>query len=237
MSAGFEDGINEGIGKWLGKAAGMISDIPNKIKKGVTSVSDKAKDIYGDDSLSRGFKYINTGATRVRGFEISLPAEGQITKELKLSVLADYTFVLPQAIKPDDIFFIDSTLQPMSFNSSSTETENNILKYRFQHIAKIDFQLSYKSYSIGGDLRSYSNVQNIDAVFYLFEPQMHSGIEKYRKKNNSGSIIYDARIGLDITKSFKATFVVNNLFNLSYSLRPLKIEAPRTFALRLSLNF
>ena len=198
---------------------------------------DKAKDIYGDDSLSRGFKYINTGATRVRGFEISLPAEGQITKELKLSVLADYTFVLPQAIKPDDIFFIDSTLQPMSFNSSSTETENNILKYRFQHIAKIDFQLSYKSYSIGGDLRSYSNVQNIDAVFYLFEPQMHSGIEKYRKKNNSGSIIYDARIGLDITKSFKATFVVNNLFNLSYSLRPLKIEAPRTFALRLSLNF
>ena len=125
----------------------------------------------------------------------------------------------------------------MSFNSSSTETENNILKYRFQHIAKIDFQLSYKSYSIGGDLRSYSNVQNIDAVFYLFEPQMHSGIEKYRKKNNSGSIIYDARIGLDITKSFKATFVVNNLFNLSYSLRPLKIEAPRTFALRLSLNF
>ena len=198
---------------------------------------DKAKDIYGDDSLSRGFKYINTGATRVRGCEISLPAEGQITKEVKLSVLADYTFVLPQAIKPDDIFFIDSTLQPMSFNSSSTETENNILKYRFQHIAKIDFQLSYKSYSIGGDLRSYSNVQNIDAVFYLFEPQMHSGIEKYRKKNNSGSIIYDARIGLDITKSFKATFVVNNLFNLSYSLRPLKIEAPRTFALRLSLNF
>ena len=46
LSAGFEDGINEGIGKWLGKAAGMISDIPNKIKKGVTSVSDKAKDIY-----------------------------------------------------------------------------------------------------------------------------------------------------------------------------------------------
>jgi gas vesicle protein len=46
LSAGFEDGINEGIGKWLGKAAGMISDIPNKIRKGATSVSDKAKDIY-----------------------------------------------------------------------------------------------------------------------------------------------------------------------------------------------
>jgi phage-related protein len=46
LSAGFEDGINEGIGKWLGKAAGMISDIPNKIRKGATSVSNKAKDIY-----------------------------------------------------------------------------------------------------------------------------------------------------------------------------------------------
>jgi len=46
LSAGFEDGINEGIGKWLGKAAGWVSDIPGKIKRGSKVVGDKAKEIY-----------------------------------------------------------------------------------------------------------------------------------------------------------------------------------------------
>lgn len=200
-------------------------------------VWDKNKDMFGDDSLSTGFKYINTGATRVRGFEISLPAEGHITKDLKLSVLADYTYVLPQAVNPAEVFIIDSTPQPMSYNFSSTDTRNNILKYRFQSIAKIDFQLTYKVFSLGGDVRYYSNVQNIDKIFYLFEPQMHSGIEKYRNEHNDGTIIFDARVGVDVTTNFKLTFVVNNLLNRSYSLRPLKIESPRTFALRLSFNF
>ena len=200
-------------------------------------VWDRNKDQFGDDSLSTGFKYINTGATRVRGFEISLPAEGNITKDLKLSVLADYTYVLPQAVDPAEVFIIDSTPQPMSYNFSSTDTRNSILKYRFQSIAKIDFQLTYKVFSLGGDVRYYSNVQNIDKIFYLFEPQMRSGIEKYRNEHNDGTIIYDARIGMDVTKNFKMTFVVNNVLNRSYSLRPLKIESPRTFALRLSFNF
>ena len=44
--AGFEDGINEGIGKWLGKAAGWISDIPNKARKAAKWVGDKASDLY-----------------------------------------------------------------------------------------------------------------------------------------------------------------------------------------------
>lgn len=200
-------------------------------------VWDKHKDIYGDDSLATGFKYINTGATRVRGFEISLPAEGQITKDIKLSVLADYTYVLPQSVNPAEVFIIDSTPQPMSYNFSSTDTKNNVLKYRFQHIAKIDFQLTYKQFSIGGDVRYYSNMQNIDKIFYLFEPQMNSGIEKYRNEHNDGTVIYDARIGVDVTTYFKLAFVVNNVLNSSYSLRPLKIESPRTFALRLSFNF
>ncbi len=200
-------------------------------------VWDKDKDMYGDDSLSTGFKYINTGVTRVKGFEISLPAEGRITKNLKIGILADYTYVIPQALNPSEVFIIDSTPQPMSYNFSSTDSANSILKYRFQHIAKIDWQLTYKLFFIGGDIRYYSNIQNIDKIFYLFEPQMHSGIEKYRNTHNKGIKAFDARIGMEVTKNFKLAFVVNNVFNLSYSLRPLKIESPRTFAIRLSYSF
>jgi hypothetical protein len=46
LEAGFEDGINEGIGKLFGKAAGWISDLPNKARKGAKFIADKTKDLY-----------------------------------------------------------------------------------------------------------------------------------------------------------------------------------------------
>jgi len=46
LKAGFDDGINEGIGKWLGKAAGFISSIPSKIGKAAKFVGDKTSDLY-----------------------------------------------------------------------------------------------------------------------------------------------------------------------------------------------
>ena len=163
-------------------------------------------------------------------------AEKLISEPIIIDILGGYTYILPQALEPNKVYFIDSTQRPLSFNSGSTDTTNSILKYRFQHIAKIDLQVTYKLFSIGGDWRYYSFVQNIDKTFYEFESQMHSGLEKYRKKHNTGTHLFDVRIGCNVTKKLKIAFVVNNLMNLSYSLRPLKIESPRTFALQLSLK-
>ena len=197
---------------------------------------DKQKDIYGDDSLAAGFKYINTGSTRVRGFEMTLTGEGKLSKNLRIDILGGYTYVLPQSLEPDRVFATDSTPQAMTYIFSGTDSTNNILKYRFQHLPKVDVQFTYKRFSIGGSWRYYSFVQNIDKTFYLFEYIMHSGLKKYREENNKGSHVVDVRMAAEITKKLKLSFVVNNAFNLSYSLRPLKIESPRTFALRLSLK-
>ncbi|HXC03744.1 MAG TPA: TonB-dependent receptor, partial [Bacteroidia bacterium] len=198
---------------------------------------DKRKDMFGNDSLSAGFKYLNTGSTQVKGFEISLPGEGKLSRNLTLDVLADYTYILPQALNPNNTFATDSSPQAMTYVFTSTDPRNNILKYRFQNIAKIDVQLEYKRFSVGGDWRSYSFMQNIDAIFYLFDQQAHYGIQQYRQNHPGGMNIYDARIAMQVTHTLKLAFVVNNLTNLSYSLRPLKIEAPRTFSIRLSAKF
>ncbi len=199
-------------------------------------VWDKNKDQFGNDSTSTGFKYINTGDTRVRGFEVSVNGTGKILKEFKVDILGGYTYVLPQAVNPNEVFFVDSNPSEMTYVSSGTDSTNNILKYRFQHIAKIDVQLTYKIFSIGGSWRYYSFVQNIDRSFHEFESTMKSGIIEYRKNNNNGTQIIDARIGVNVTKQLKFAIVVNNVFNLSYSLRALKIESPRTFALQISLK-
>ncbi len=197
---------------------------------------DKHKDIFGDDSLAAGFKFINTGDTRVRGLEISLVGDGKIAKDLSISFLGGYTYTLPQAVHPNEVFAIDSTPQKMTYIFTSTDTTNNILKYRFRHIAKADLQIKYNIFSIGGSWHYYSFMENIDKTFYRLENLLHSGIEKYRNEHRTDSHIFDLRLGVDVSKKLKVAFVVNNLFNKSYSLRPLKIESPRTFAIQLSLK-
>ncbi len=192
--------------------------------------------LFGSTAYNAGFKYLNTGETRVKGAEISIPAEGKISKNCKIEFLAGYTYILPQALNPTLIYATDTLGQKQSYKSTSTNTTDNILKYRFQHVAKVDVQVTYKKISVGGDWRYYSFIQNIDTIFYTEDKVAHYGIEQYRLNHNTGTSIFDARIGVAITKRWKLTFVVNNVLNLSYSLRPLKIESPRTFALRLSLK-
>jgi iron complex outermembrane receptor protein len=192
---------------------------------------------YGQYSYNTGFKYLNTGPTSIRGLEISLPGSGKILRNLRFDILADYTFILPQALNPSLVYATDSAQFKMSYNSTSTDTKNNILKYRFQSIAKIDYQFTFKKVFIGGDWRYYSFMQNIDTVFYAEDAQAGYGIQDYRKKHDHGLNIFDARIGMQLSKQIKAAFVVNNVANLSYSLRPLKIEPQRSFAIKLSASF
>ncbi len=195
---------------------------------------EKHLDRFGNDSNKAGFKYLNTGDTRIRGIEISLPGEGRITKDLKIDVLADITYIIPQALQPNKVYATDSNYTGMTYTNSSTNTNNNILKYRFQTIGKVDLQITYKQFSIGGDWRYYSVMQNIDTIFYEFASQGGYGIAQYINNHYRPIDVFDARIGMQATKQLKVAFVVDNLTNLSYSLRPLKIESPRTYAIRLT---
>ncbi len=198
--------------------------------------------IWRPDSV--GFKFVNTGDTRVRGLDFSIMGEGKITKNLTLTILGGYTYCVPQSVNPDYVFAHDNpasgiTPNQLSYAKTSTDTTNNILKYRFQHIAKMDVQLSWKAFSLGWSSRYYSFMQNIDmAFYYLDQPnQPGSGIKAYRDAHNKGIFVHDARLACKLSKHYKVALVVNNVMNLEYSLRPLKIEPPRTIALQVSLQF
>jgi outer membrane receptor protein involved in Fe transport len=198
--------------------------------------------VWKPDSV--GFKFVNTGDTRVRGLEFSFLGEGKLSRNIVLSILGGYTYCLPQSVTPNYVYAQDNPspgLSPtqLSYNHTSTDTTNNILKYRFQHLAKIDVQLSWKDLSVGGSIRYYSYMQNIDKAFYnLDQPnQPGSGIKEYRTLHDKGVSVFDARLGWKVNMHYKVALVVNNLMNLSYSLRPLKIESPRTIAIQVSAQF
>ncbi|MBL0047951.1 MAG: TonB-dependent receptor [Bacteroidetes bacterium] len=192
---------------------------------------------------SAGFKFVNTGNTRVRGVEVSLGAEGKLSKNWSLSILGGYTYTKPEALDTAYVFAKDRpaegfTQTLLTFANTSTDTNSTILKYRFQHLAKLDIELTYKLFSIGGSWRYYSFMKNIDKTFYdLDEPYLlPTGIKKYRQKHHNETQLFDARVAVQATKYLRIACVATNLFNLEYSLRPLKIEAPRTIAIQLALK-
>ena len=85
----------------------------------------------------------------------------------------------------------------------------------------------------------YSFMENIDKVFYDIDVpfRLPTGIKKYREANNDGTLVLDGRIRVDVTQHFTIALISSNLTNLSYSLRPLKIESPRTIRFQLSAKF
>lgn len=191
-----------------------------------------------------GFKRVNTGSSRVRGIDISVVGNGKIFGDIELTVYGGYTYVLPQTTNPDYAYAMENTKyplrpQPLTYLSTSTDTTNYVLKYRFEHTVKLDAELSWKFIAFGGDVRYYSYMKNIDKTFYdLDKPYgFQTGITQYRADHTSGIWLYDARIRFALNKIFSVSFIVNNADNKSYSLRPLKIESPRTMAVQVMAKF
>jgi outer membrane receptor protein involved in Fe transport len=179
-----------------------------------------------------GFKFFNTGPARIYGVDLSLAGEGKVFRNLELSFLVGYTYSVPQSTNPDYAFYTnpnDSSKQ-LTYYTTSTDTNGYILKYRVQSLFKADLQVTWKRFSTGFGGRYYGFMKNIDKAFYeiLDDPifNVKTGIKKYREEHNTGTFILDYRVSYTI-KSFRFSFIVNNLLNTEFSLRPLTMEAPR----------
>ena len=61
-------------------------------------------------------------------------------------------------------------------------------------------------------------------------------LASYWEKHNKGIFTMDLRFGVEMAEWISVQFMVNNLLNKEYSYRPMSIEAPRTFVIKLDLN-
>ncbi len=233
-SSNSEIGIKQGFkfGNFMGylDVAGFHQEYHNTIEY-----------LFGgwDPSIApAGFKFINTFDTRVRGFDISIMGITDTSKDFQVTVYGGYTYVVPVALQPDSIYAYAKN-RPLSYNLTRYDTTNNILKYRFQHTGKVDIQFSYKKWSVGYSGRIYGPMMNIDLAFKELE-ELTQPFSQFANiyytdffdKNNGFRYIQDARAAYKINDHMRVSLVVNNLANKLYSLRPMKIEPPRTTAIQ-----
>ena len=189
-----------------------------------------------------GFKFMNTGESRVLGIDVSFSGKFKIGKKLEATFMTGYNYIIPTTLSPDYIYGVDSVWynKEYSYNSTSLQPEKGILKYRFLHNVKGDIEFTIaKKISIGFSVKYFSKIENMDIVIQDFE-ELTAGAEyiqdieymDFYNNNRNGNWIFDARIGYNINEKHKIAVISANIMNRLYSLRPLKIEQPRTIMLQ-----
>jgi outer membrane cobalamin receptor len=139
----------------------------------------------------------------------------------------------PMNLAPDD------STESGTYKTTSSDT-SGILKYRFRHLAKADVELTYDKWSMGVSYRYNSFMINVDRIFIDLDTLygwLPTGIAKYREERaGKGDFVFDTRISYQVSESAKVAFLINNLLNREYMIRPLQIEAPRTFIMQVTVK-
>ncbi|MFT6210756.1 MAG: iron complex outermembrane receptor protein [Bacteroidia bacterium] len=257
-----ELGLMQGIkiGKFLGylDIAGFYQHYTNFVEFTAGSFAPPEADI------PLAFKSLNTGNSRVYGIDVSLSGNGQFTDWFGINILAGYTYSRPESLEPEKAFGVDNAGQELTQVSTSSilygpdlssedraaataeYLENPILKYRFEHLANVDLELVFTinkkhKLSIAGTYRYYSFMKSVDMIFYQVEAIPNGpfdwGGREFRENNDQGDHVFDLRASFDFTDQVKLGIMVKNVANRVYALRPLKINAPRTTQLQLTVSF
>ena len=133
-----------------------------------------------------------------------------------------------------------------TFNNTSSDTANSILKYRNTTTARFDFEVIYKNRLTVGFSHQYnSKIRNIDGVFTtdLFNTERPAfgtidiGINRSMEALNHGYHLFDFRLKYNINDNFMLGFLCENLLNKSYLIRPAYMGSPRTFMFQLKKEF
>lgn len=215
------------MGKWKGMldVAGFVNHYYDMI--------EFTFGIYNPDSISIslnpnspgylykwiGFKAKNAEEAQITGVEFSFNSEGKI-KNVELRSLIGYTYMNPISLNSNPEYL-------MTFS----DTVSGMLKYRFNHLARVDIQAGYKNFSFGVSSRYNSFMKNIDQIFEenIAGTEILPGLKEYRENDQSGSLVFDSRISYEYKDQYTFAFIVNNLLNAEYSSRPADIQPPRQF--------
>jgi iron complex outermembrane receptor protein len=191
-------------------------------------------------SSGAGFMFLNTGKSQVLGIDASFAGQANFSNKSSVTFLLGYNYIVPTTLTPNYEYAQDSVGRVFSYNTTSLDPKQRVLKYRFLHNVKLDAEFSYnKKFSFGMSGKYFSKIVNMDAIIEDFEETtidvdilQDLRYMDYYNAHRFGNWIFDCRISYNLTEIHKFALIGSNILNRSYSLRPLKIEAPRTIMIQ-----
>ena len=114
-------------------------------------------------------------------------------------------------------------------------------------MVKLDVETRIHKFAVGMSYRFYSKMQNIDTAFAQIESltkQLNSQYSQFQTidivnywETHKSFSVFDARLSYKLTAKHKLSIICNNVFNVAYFLRPMKIEPPRTTSIQYVYSF
>ena len=175
-----------------------------------------------------GFKATNAERARVTGLELTVTSEGHIGK-FDVRTLLGYTYTNPISLNRDSAYL-----------ETFSNTNTNMLKYRFNHMFKGDVEVLYGKWNVGVSCRYTSFMKNIDRVFedaLIGGEEILRGLKNYRIINNKGIAVVDMRFGYKVNDKIQISVIINNAMNVEYMSRPGAIQPPRMFMIQGMFRF
>ncbi|MFT7230311.1 MAG: outer membrane receptor for ferrienterochelin and colicins, partial [Bacteroidia bacterium] len=227
LEVGIKQGFKLGSLNLMADAAVFQMTFDNMMEFTFGQWGAVAPPLYG-----AGFKTLNTGRASVTGAEVNLSFQ-QKTKNLEIQGFAGYTYAKSLALEPNQVIAADNSNKQLTY--INTSTANNALKYRPVHLAKADAMITYKKWKLGVGVTYQSAVQNIDTAFVAFPISAFvPGVQESIDKKLTAYTLINARIGYEFTDSWKTNFIVSNLTNTEYAIRPADLGAPRSVRLQVT---
>ena len=130
-------------------------------------------------------------------------------------------------------------IYPVIYNTYTSKSSDDYLKYRCKHSLKISSSLTYNRFELGCNGIYKSKILKIDNVFVLQETReaFLPGFYSYWTNNNDGYIVLDGYLSHEFKNKSSLSFLVKNLFNEEYMGRPGDIQPQRSYSLQYQLTF
>jgi iron complex outermembrane receptor protein len=200
-----------------------------------------------DSSSYLGFRNENIAEARIFGWEGTISGSNKIKKAV-LTYMFGYTYNYAANAQEDTTLnriipvikgaFRAFKISDEEFKEFYDSGEQNILygmlRYRFRHTIKMDINVDFKKFSFGTNVRYYSFMDRVDAVFAFAIPN----IQDYRDSQNyKGDFVVDLRAQYHFSENFSLGFICKNALNNDYQLRPAKPDAPRSYTFQGKFTF
>lgn len=204
------------------------------------------KDEYGkplfpdQGSWVLGLKPFNVDNARIVGYEVSLRADGRLGP-VSLTLQGGYMYHWPsnldslntdrsvKAVLRDAVHYMNKRI-------TTDEEQNKILLFRSRHLVRGDLEAEYSNFSLGLSTYYTSLPEKAPALFIVALNIIDGGRNtflQYMDRHRKGDWIFDVRCGYQINEKLRLGFIVKNITNRVYALRPGRPEPLRHFTVQL----
>jgi iron complex outermembrane receptor protein len=223
----------------------IVSVWPNKYGNGQQIFPDSLEFPFKGSGQIIGAKPLNIENARIAGYEIGLQTMGKIGP-VGLQISAGYSYNYPSR-KDNDTGaahyttkeFIRDVFKYNGERVGASDT-NRILAYRMRHLFRADLEVTYWKCYVGATL-NYGSIPEVIPGFYKTIANLIFGditaLDKYVNQHIKGDFFMDLRAGIKVNDHFSMGFIVKNVTNHFYSLRPGKPEPLRNYTVQFRYTF